>query len=139
MRKLILVMGLVVVAFACSEQAGQMLVDGGQMMMDAGNGMVPDAGAQPGDLRVECDGDSDLAEVAASELPGVFNAYLCTEAEEGISNVIGGPETENPVCIIASPGVMEDGRYLFDCSRGNAGYSGSGIQVPEPRHIRIVR
>ena len=52
MRKLVLVMGLVVVAFACSEQAGQMLVDGGQMMMDAGDAMVPDAGAQ---TAAQCD------------------------------------------------------------------------------------
>ena len=48
MRKLILMVGLVLVAFACSEPIGEMLTDGGQMMMDAGDAMAPDAGAQPG-------------------------------------------------------------------------------------------
>jgi hypothetical protein len=43
MRKLVLMVGLVVVAFACSEPVGQMLADAGEMMMDAS---VPDAGAQ---------------------------------------------------------------------------------------------
>jgi hypothetical protein len=46
MKRIGLVIGLVVVAFACSEQVGQMLTDGGQMMMDAGDAMIPDAGAQ---------------------------------------------------------------------------------------------
>ena len=45
-----MVSALAVVAFACSEQAGQILVDGGQMMMDAGDAMVPDAGAQQGEF-----------------------------------------------------------------------------------------
>jgi len=59
MRKLVLVMGLVVVAFACSEQAGQMLVDGGQMMMDAGDTMVPDAGAQQSEFfTFDCNGEN---------------------------------------------------------------------------------
>ena len=44
MRKVGLILGLALVAFACSEQAGQMLVDAGEMMMGAS---VPDAGAQP--------------------------------------------------------------------------------------------
>lgn len=45
MRKVGLVLGVVVVGFACSEQAGQMLVDAGEMMQ-------PDAGAQ---TLVQCD------------------------------------------------------------------------------------
>ena len=49
MRKVGLILGLALVVFACSEQAGQMLVDAGEMMMD---GSVPDAGAQ--DTPVEC-------------------------------------------------------------------------------------
>jgi hypothetical protein len=46
MRRLILVAGLVLAAFACSEPVGEMLTDAGQMMM-------PDAGAQPGDCPCE--------------------------------------------------------------------------------------
>lgn len=71
MRKLILVMGLVVVAFACSEQAGQMLVDGGQMMMDAGDTMVPDAGAQESEFHdFTCPADNQflLTDVDQREL-----------------------------------------------------------------------
>ena len=65
MRKLVLVVGLVVVVFACSEQAGQMLVDAGQMMTDAGDAMVPDAGAQGGRLlSVPCDNVRHGFEVA---------------------------------------------------------------------------
>jgi len=45
MRRVIAVAVLAVVAFACSEQAGQMLIDAGEMMQ-------PDAGAQ--DTPVEC-------------------------------------------------------------------------------------
>ena len=37
MRKIGLMLGLVVVVFACSEQAGQMLIDAGEMMQDAGD------------------------------------------------------------------------------------------------------
>lgn len=57
MRRVFAVMGVLVVMFACSEQAGQMLVDGGQMIMDAGDAMVPDAGAQQGEsFNFDCDG-----------------------------------------------------------------------------------
>ncbi len=52
MKRIGLVVGLLVVAFACSEQAGQMLTDAGQMMMDAGDMMQPDAGADAGSCEV---------------------------------------------------------------------------------------
>jgi hypothetical protein len=52
MRKLILVLGLVVVAIACGETAGEMLTDAGQTMMDAGDAMAPDAAAQTGECVV---------------------------------------------------------------------------------------
>ena len=59
MKRIGLIVGLVLVVFACGEPAGQMLVDGGQMIMDAGNmiadGSVPDAGA---DFTVTCDKSS---------------------------------------------------------------------------------
>ena len=52
MRKLILMVGLVVVAIACGETAGEMLTDAGQTMMDAGDAMAPDASAQTGECVV---------------------------------------------------------------------------------------
>ncbi len=135
MRKLILMVGLVVVAIACGTGADMM----GEIM-DSG---VPDAGAQPGALRVECDipegGNSKVALVAASELPGVFNAYLCTEAPEELHSFLANTFGEAPVCIIVSPVIMADGRYGFDCETGNGGYGGSTFTFPEPSHIRIVR
>jgi hypothetical protein len=52
MRKLILMVGLVVVAIACGDAAGEILRDAGQVMVDAGDAMAPDAGAQTGECVV---------------------------------------------------------------------------------------
>jgi len=65
MRKLVLVVGLALVGFACAEGVGSVLEDAGQMLEDAGNmladagtsmqdGSVPDAGAQQS-KSVTCD------------------------------------------------------------------------------------
>jgi hypothetical protein len=134
MKKVILMGALAVVAIACGS-AGEMIGE----MLDSG---VPDAGAQPGELMVQCDvvdGNFAFAEVAGPELPGPFIAYLCTEAEGGIPNTGGGGENETATCITSPPEVMADGRYRFNCTRGNASYSGSNISVPEPHYVRIVR
>jgi len=80
MRKLVLMVGLAVVAFACSEPLGEMLMDGGQAMMDAGNGMMPDAGAQ--DVSASCnksanEGATRWAEFPISN-PGQTEVTICS-------------------------------------------------------------
>jgi len=86
MRKLVLMVGLVVVVFACSEPLGEMLMDGGQAMMDAGDAMQPDAGAQ--DTPATCD---------KSETSGETTVYW---AEFPVTP----GETEITYCFPASPG-----------------------------------
>lgn len=54
MRKLFLMVGLALVAFACSEQAGQMLVDAGEMMQDAGQQIQDSGTAQAQTVEVDC-------------------------------------------------------------------------------------
>ena len=135
MKKALLLFGLAT-AIACGSSAGDMMNEAFDDMTD-----VPDVGAQPpGNLRVACDiveDNYEFAEVAGSELPGVFNSYICTEAEGGIPVFFG--QAEEPTCIIVAPVIMQDGRYRFDCTRGNGGYAGSTIGIPEPRHVQIVR
>jgi hypothetical protein len=53
MKRLILMAGLVAVAVACGDVAGELVRDAGQMMMDAGDVMAPDAGAQAGECPCE--------------------------------------------------------------------------------------
>jgi len=85
MRKLVLVMGLALVGFACADSVGQMLVDAGTSMQD---GSVPDAGAQ--DEAVTCN-KSETRDIDGGRRtwrwaefnvdPGVTEVTVCRDLE----------------------------------------------------------
>jgi hypothetical protein len=110
MRKLILMVGLIVVGVACGDAVSEML--------DAG---VPDAGAQPNVLTPECDTTVDgvnYAVVPASDLPGPFNAYECPgEYRLGDSTI----ECVASIAVESSPVQVDtEGRFWFRCRTRDA-------------------
>jgi len=88
MKRIALVIGLVLVGFACAEgvgsmleDAGNMLADAGDAIRDAGDAMQPDAGAQ--DTPATCnkgEGSSRWAEFPISS-PGQTEVTTCYRAD----------------------------------------------------------
>ena len=128
MRKPILMVGLVVVAIACSS-AGDMIGE----ILDSG---VPDAGAQQGELVVPCDieWNTDFyASVSPADLSGAFTAFWCDYVDEagepapnpwGLASGCGADcPLPEPVCQkvdYLSTFVAADGNYWFRCTPGGS-------------------
>jgi len=146
MRKLILMVGLIVVGIACGDAVNEMLDSG-----------VPDAGAQPGELIVSCDVElyyrdgqdrqvSRLyAEVAAAEMTVPFNAYVCNDGEgiptspQPLCSDPSCSEVEpQPRCLPAAVEIRPDGRFRFVCS-GSSPFGNPHTGVPDGSYIKIVR
>jgi len=133
MQRLILIGAIAAVAFACGTGADMI----GEML-DAG---VPDAGAQLGELRLECDiriGGRPFAEASASELPGPFTVFGCDLMIDGETLPIGPcggnvsdcpiPQTFNCAELWVSNPITavyraNDGSYAFGCGQSSRHYS----------------